>query len=145
MISAPVLDEALVGRVAALASDLDGGSRAPDAEAKLAELNRLAGTALTMRDLQGIYGAMSHDDWARELLSRAQAELAGPPTREEAIEMVRRVMTGAGPGELAFYLRVLQRHVDEKISDAIFWPGKRKRTAEQIVERAWLRRGRGAP
>ena len=68
----PVLDEALVARLAKLADQLDGN---PD-EDKRAEFNRLAGTDIPSQEFQGIYGGDDHTDYVRRVLYRQQIEPA---------------------------------------------------------------------
>lgn len=60
----PVLDDAEVARLAALASYLDGAPPERSADA-LAEFNRLAGTDLPWQEFQSIHGAEDHADWVR--------------------------------------------------------------------------------
>ena len=129
----PALDEAKVERLAELVDKLDGGMNDPDAESWLSELNREAATTLTMRELQGIYGAMEAREWVAILLLRPMAETCPAPTREEAIEIVTLIPT-LPPGPLEFYLHLLEVHLHPKVSDAIFWPKKADATPEEIVD-----------
>ena len=76
----PVLDEALVTRLARLADRLDGAAEgARDDE--LAEFNRLAGTALPLHEFQDVYKAVDPEDFVRDVLYRRSlkpvADLSG--------------------------------------------------------------------
>lgn len=63
----PVLDEALVDRLAELAARLDG-AQPGQWEDDLAEFNQLAGTTIPFEEFQGIYGGEDHDDYVRRVL-----------------------------------------------------------------------------
>lgn len=88
----PVLDDAEVARLAALAAHLDGAPPERSAGA-LAEFNRLAGTVLPWQEFQGIHGAEDHADWVRRVLYRERIEPAADVTRAELVEVVRRAMS----------------------------------------------------
>src|SRR5262245_38052031 len=84
----PVLDEALVARLAELAAGLDGAwpGRWED---DLAEFNRLAGTSIPFEELQGIYGGEDHEYYVRRVLFYRLIKPAADVTRAE---IVRRAM-----------------------------------------------------
>ena len=84
----PLLDEELVARLAELAALLDGD---PD-EAKRAEFNRLAGTNISMREFQGIYGGENHEEYVRRVLYHRLITPFPGVTRAELAEVVRRAM-----------------------------------------------------
>lgn len=117
----PVLDEELVARLAKLATRLDGYQD----DDELAEFNRLAGTDLPMEEFQGIYGAMDHNDWVRDVLTRQQLRPAVGVTREELAEVVRRAMptTEEYFDECDLYQAVFDANVSlEGASNLIFYP-----------------------
>jgi hypothetical protein len=138
----PKLDEAKVARLGKLAAQLDGGADGPWEE-WLDKFNRLAGTDLQFKNFQKIYGAMEHDEWVRDILCRPYAKKLDGVTREEWLEVIRRVMNAAGEEhEQSFWLTLLEENLDPHISDLIFWPGEyfgdgddsRELSPEQILE-----------
>jgi hypothetical protein len=137
----PVLDEAKVARLAALAGRLDG-ARPGQWEDDLAEFNQLAGTAIPFDEFQGISGGQSHRDWVRQVLYRQAVAPVPDLSREEMAEIVSRVK---GPGaDRDFYLGLFGvncRHSSG--TDLIFWPDLvpelpqgREPTAKEIAELA---------
>ena len=144
-LEAPTFDTALVARLGALASRLDGGMRNPEAASWVAEFNREASTDFKLAVFQGVYGAMRHEAWVRTVLARPLAESTPVPTDAEMIEIVRRVMAAEGDeGARAFWLRVLETHLHPRASDLLYWPGeffgdgddRRKMTPEEVVTAA---------
>jgi hypothetical protein len=117
----PVLDEAKISRLARIAAILDGA--APGQDEELEEFNRLAGTALTMADFQGIYGAEEHDTWVRRLLYCASIKPASGVTRAELEEVVRRAMPQSGHPEYEAYMAIFDVNVAlPRASNLIFYP-----------------------
>lgn len=116
----PVLDEALVARLAKLADQLDG---TPD-EDKRAEFNRLAGTDIPMSEFQGIYGAEDHDNYVRRVLYVQQIKPAVGVTRAELAEVVRRAMPqNEFFGQNEAYMAVFDANVPRaRASNLIFYP-----------------------
>lgn len=116
----PVLDEALVARLARLASHLDGD---PD-EGKQAEFNQLAGTDISMQELQGIYGGEDHEDYVRRVLYHRLIKPATGVTRAELAEVVRRAMPqNEFFGRHEAYMAVFDANVPlEAASNLIFYP-----------------------
>src|SRR5438105_4438338 len=120
----PVLDEARVARLAELADRIDG---APESacDDDLAAFNAEAGTALAWLDFQGIYGGQDHDTWVRQVLAEPFEKRIPDITREELLELIRRVRENDGElHKIAFWLRLLEVNLDPRISDLIFWPGE---------------------
>ncbi|MCA9028373.1 MAG: hypothetical protein KDA86_24390 [Planctomycetaceae bacterium] len=87
----PKLDDELVARLAELADTIDG-ARPGEWEKELEEFNRLAGTSIPFL-FQGIYGGESHDEWVRRVLLYESTKLTADVTREELIEIVRRIIS----------------------------------------------------
>lgn len=124
----PVLDEAKVRFLAALASKLDGapsqGMNSGGWEGELAEFNRVAETDLLIDDFQGIYKAEEHDRWVRRTLVRKAVRPITDVTREELVEVVRR----ATPNECNLhdheaYMAVFEANVPlQGASNLIFYP-----------------------
>jgi hypothetical protein len=141
----PPLDEEKVQRLARIAGRLDGSLREHSDE-DLALFNREAGTSLEWLEFQGIYGACEHDVWVREVLARPFERPIPDITREELLELIRRICNGEGEEhETSFYFELLAANVpDPRISDLIYWPGEyfgdgdnqRELTPEQILDTA---------
>jgi hypothetical protein len=146
----PVLDEARVRRLAQLASRLDGARLGPWEE-DLAEFNRVAGTALAIRDFQGIYGAEEHENWVRRVLVWQAVRPVADIVRAELIEVVRRAMPQSGYEDREAYMAIFEANVPmPRASNLIFYPsdydartntwdggrsiGQYDPTPEQIVE-----------
>lgn len=140
----PRLDETQVQRLAVLADHLDGhGGSVSEHEELVDRFNRDAGTGLAFRDFQGIYGGTDHETWVRSILSLPAARRVPDVTREELVEVVRRITGGgAAEHEITFWLELLKANVpDPNVSDLIFWPNLyfqdesvRELTPEQVVE-----------
>lgn len=144
----PQLDEFKVKRLAELAARIDG-ARPGEWEDELAEFNQLAGTSLEFHEFQGISGGTEHETWVRNTLSipYAQSNLSLLPP--EMLEIISRLCSGAGEEhEQFFWLKVLETHLDPRISDLIYWPGEyfgdgdnsRQLTPQDILEIALKRR-----
>ena len=139
----PVLDEAKVARLAELADQLDG-ARAGEWETNLAEFNRLAGTILALIDFKDIYSGQRHSTWVRKVLAGSFLRRLPDVTRDELVEMTRRVMECRGEEhEIHFWLKMLELNLpDPRVSDLIFWPGEyfgdgdnsRELTPEEVVD-----------
>jgi hypothetical protein len=138
----PVLDAARVARLAELAARLDG-ARPGQWEDDLAEFNRLAGSATSIEELQGIYGAEDHEDWVRRLLYN-QSLIPTELSPDEMVEIVSRAMPQNGNPDYDFYLEVFLVNCRHPAgSDLIFWPNlvpelpqDREPTAEEIADLA---------
>ncbi len=140
----PTLDDARVQRLAELASKIDG-ARPGEWEDELVEFNRLADTSLDFAVFQGFSGGMEHDTWVRTVLSEP---FTGKPlelSRDEMLEIITRLCTAAGEEhELVFWIKLLERNLDPRISDLIYWPGEyfgdgnnsRRMSPEEILETA---------
>jgi hypothetical protein len=140
----PRLDSERVERLAELAAELDGfvGS-GEDRQALVDDFNRGAGTEFVFRDFQGIYGGTDHETWVRTVLSSPAAQPIPHVTREELVEVTRRIANVEGEEhEVNFWLQLLKANVpDPAVSDLIFWPNLyfndeevRELTPEQIVD-----------
>jgi len=145
----PLLDEALVARLAWLADSLDGSRDDAQSALWLDEFNRRANTQLDRFEFQGIYGGMNHSEWVKEVLSRVHQKLVPDISRHELIEIVRRISVGEGAeSDTHFYLGLLRANLPGvQISDLIFYPERffndknylhRKMTPEEIVDAALL-------
>ena len=138
----PVLDEALVARLAELANHLDG-ARPGEWEDDLAEFNRLAGTSIPFEEFQGIYGAENHEDYVRRVMFRRLLVQDPALTQSEMTEIVKRVMECATDRD--FYLELFLvncKHPSK--SDLIYWPNLvpelpqgREPTAEEVADLAF--------
>jgi hypothetical protein len=145
----PKLDEAVVARLAALASRLDGISGAYESE--LAEFNALAGTALSIGEFQGIYGVEDHEDWVRGILY-SRLLMQTTLTREEMKEIVSRTRPSPENPDWKFYLKLFFvncRHPSG--SDLLFWPQLvpelpkgREPTVDEIADLALIGGARSA-
>ena len=140
----PVLDEALVARLAELASNMDGA--APGTwDDDLAEFNRLAGTAIPFEEFQGVYGGCDHEEYVRRILYRRHLAPNPVLTVEEMAEVASRVM--ACGDDQDFYLELFVVNCRHPAgTDLIYWPDQvpefpveREPTAKEIAELA-LRR-----
>jgi hypothetical protein len=119
----PVLDESRVARLTKLAQEIDCGH--PELTlSQLAQFNREAMTELEFIDFQGIYGGQDHDTWVRKILATPYEQRVADITRQELIELARRVMEGDGADhDVEFWLSMLEINIpNERISDLIFWP-----------------------
>ena len=106
----PALDEAKLRHLAELVSRLDGaypGLWVDD----LVEFNRVAGTAFTIEDFQGIYGAEDHETWVRRLLVRDTVRPAPDVTRAQLAEIIRRAMPQCGYPDFQAYMAVFDANV----------------------------------
>jgi hypothetical protein len=119
----PVLDEALVARLAELADKIDG-ARPGEWEAELAEFNRLAGTNIPFDHFQGIYGGDGHDVWVRRVLYHELIKPALDVTRAELVEIVRRCLPQNGYwDEHDAYMAVFDANVPrESASNLLCYP-----------------------
>ena len=147
----PALDPKKVRRLAKLAAGIDGS--APGLwEQALAEFNREAGTDLAFIDFQGIYGGQDHETWVRQVLARPFQIRLPDITRDELVELCRRVMECDGEEhEIAFWLKMLELNLpDPQVSDLLSWPGEyfgdgnntRELSPEQVVDLAQSRQPR---
>lgn len=139
----PVLDEPLVTRLTMLAEEIDCGHE-EQAQSQVAAFNREAMTALEFIDFQGIYGGQSHDTWVRKVLATPYERRVADVTKQELVELARRVMEGVGADhEVEFWLSMLAINIpNERISDLIFWPDEyfdeadypQRLSPEQVIE-----------
>jgi hypothetical protein len=121
----PVLDEWLVARLTKIAEEIDCGH--PEKSlVQLAVFNKEAMTEFEFIDFQGIYGSQSHDVWVRKVLAKPYERRLKKVTKQELIEMARRVMEGDGPDHaIEFWLSMLEINIpNNRVSDLIFWPGE---------------------
>ncbi|MBD9606480.1 hypothetical protein [Pseudomonas sp. PDM08] len=142
----PVLDESLVSRLTKLAEEIDCG-QPEQTQSQLTEFNREAMTALEFIDFQGIYGGQTHDTWVRKVLAKPYERRVADVTKQELVELVRRVMEGDGADhEVEFWLSMLEINIpNERISDLIFWPDEyfddvnysQELSPEQVIEIAF--------
>jgi hypothetical protein len=149
----PPLDEARVARLARLAARIDG-AHPGQWEEDLEEFNRGAGTNLAFADFQGVYGGQDHDTWVRSVLAEPFQKPIADITRDEFLELIRRVSAALGKEhEIAFWLGLLEANLPgRRISDLIFWPGdyfgdgdnSRELTPEQILDIAQAAPGNAA-
>ncbi|NUT84251.1 hypothetical protein [Pseudomonas brassicacearum] len=139
----PVLDELLVARLKILAEEIDCGH--PEKSlAHLAAFNKEAMTEFEFIDFQGIYGGQSHDAWVRKILAKPYERCLGDVTKQELIELARRVMESDGPdSSIEFWLGMLEINIpNDRVSNLIFWPGEyfnnvsysEELTPEQVIE-----------
>ena len=120
----PSLDAAKVDRLAELASQLDGAGPG-QCDDELREVNEFARTNIPLAEFQGIYGGMEHDSWVRNVLCEPFVTATPAPTDEEALELITRLTSAGGEEwEQFFWIRVLEHHLDPRISDLINWPGE---------------------
>jgi hypothetical protein len=116
----PVLDEALVGRLAELAARIDG-ARPGQWEEQLAEFNGLAKTAIPFTEFQGIYGGEDQENWVRRIMYQRSLRPDPALSRAEMAEIVSRVMAGGKDNE--FFLELFLVNCNHPSgSDLIFWP-----------------------
>ena len=152
----PKLDKATVRRLAKWAAAIDG-ARPGQWEDDLSAFNAEANTRFKFEDFQGIAGGQDHATWVKSVLAEASLRPLPDITREELVELVRRVGSAEyKEHETDFWLRVLEVNLpDAPISDLIFWPdealgadaGSDELSPEQIVELAvtrWPSDGRTA-
>jgi hypothetical protein len=106
----PALDEAKVRYLAELASRLDGAY--PGLwEDNLAEFNRVAGTAFSIEDFQGVYGAEEHEDWVRRVLVRNTVRPVLDVTLAELAEIIRRAMVQGSYSDNEAYMAIFDANV----------------------------------
>ncbi|WP_339478465.1 hypothetical protein [Pseudomonas fluorescens] len=139
----PKLDRALVARLTMLAEEIDCGHH-EQTQSQVAAFNREAMTALEFIDFQGIYGGQSHDTWVRKVLATPYERRVADVTKQELVELARRVMEGVGADhEVEFWLSMLAINIpNERISDLIFWPDEyfdeaeypQRLSPEQVIE-----------
>ena len=137
----PVLDDALVARLAELAAHLDG-ARSGEWERDLAEFNRLAGTAIPFEEFHDIYEGQDHADYVRRVLFQRHLTRDLALTRSEMTEIVARVM--ACDGDRDFYLELFRINCNHPSgTDLIYWPNlvpelpqDREPTTEEIADLA---------
>ncbi|MDA7932925.1 hypothetical protein N9B53_03805 [Mariniblastus sp.] len=140
----PALDETKIARLTELAMELDGAG-AGQCDVELREFNESAGLLIPISEFQGISGGMSHESWVRSVLCEPFVASTPMPTSEEALVLITRLMSADGEEwELTFWIDVLEKHLDPRISDLIYWPGEyfgdgnnnRELSPEDILETA---------
>ena len=120
----PSLDAAKVDRLVELASLLDG-SGPGQCDDELREFNKCACTVIPLAEFQGIYGGMEYDSWVRNVLCEPFVTATPALTDDEALELIARLTSAGGEEwEQFFWMRVLEHHLDPRISDLIHWPGE---------------------
>lgn len=137
----PVLDEALVARLARLAERLDGAAEG-QRDDELAEFNRLAGTDLPLREFQDIYKAVSPEEFVRDVLYRQALRPVPDLSRAEMVEIVSRLQ--AGGDEHDFYYGLFELHCKHPAGGGLVYspdgvpglPRGREPSAEEIADYA---------
>ncbi|RYF06757.1 MAG: hypothetical protein EOO31_08905 [Comamonadaceae bacterium] len=115
----PLLDEQLVTRLAEIADAINGNP----SEVLRIEFNRLAGTDLSMRVFQGVYGSENHANFVRRVLRRQLTKPVHDVSREELVEVVRRAMKPDRTEVQEAYMAVLDINVPRPhASSLIFYP-----------------------
>src|SRR5262249_33621532 len=119
------LDEARVSRLGQLAGWIDG-ARPGQWEDWLAEFNREAGTSLDWIDFQGVYGGMEHEEFVRNILVEQTIKPIPDITRNEYLEVIRRLLHGHGAEhEEYFWMKLLEVNLQDPMISALFyWPGE---------------------
>ncbi|MEG0558099.1 MAG: hypothetical protein RR574_16785 [Comamonas sp.] len=145
----PALDESLVARLAKFAEEIDCG-HPEQTRNQVAAFNQQAMTELEFVDFQGIYGGQSHDTWVRKVLASPYERRVENITKQELIEMARRVMAHDGDEHaVEFWLSMREINIpNDRISDLIFWPDEyfddanyaQHLSPEQIIEIALVDR-----
>ena len=122
----PALDEARVRHLAELASRLDSPLDGADPglwEDDVAEFNRVAETAFSIEDFQGIYGAEEHEDWVRRVLIRNTVRPVPDVTRAELAEIIRRAMPQSSDPDYEAYMAIFDANVPlPGASNLTFYP-----------------------
>ncbi len=139
----PQLDESLIQRLAALASEIDGCHESL-ADELVQEFNSLAGTDIPYSEFQGIYGAEEHEDYVRRVLTAKLTTADSTIGREELTKMFARITANPSDGAyLAFVFSTIEKTFgDTQVSDLVFWPGyyfgdgenSRELTPEQMAD-----------
>lgn len=139
----PALDESLVTRLTKLSEQIDCG-HAEQTQNQVAAFNREAMTEFEFIDFQGIYGGQTHDTWVRKVLAKPYEKRLTDVTKDELIELARRVKECGGPEHaVEFWLNMLAINIpNERVSDLIFWPSEyfndvsysQALSPEQVVE-----------
>ena len=111
----PELDEAKVTRLATIAAWLDGCREdLEDCQGLLATFNHEANVAYELSYFQGIYGAMDHTTFVREVLSQPAITTIADITYDELLELVTRVCGAEGAEhEQSFWLHLLQANLPD--------------------------------
>jgi hypothetical protein len=119
----PSLDESLVQRLAALASEIDGCHESV-ANELVQEFNSLAGTEVTYNEFQGIYGGEEHEDYVRRVLIRQLATAVPTLGRDQLTEMLTRVTENpSDEAYLEFVFSTIEKTFGvAQVSDLVFWP-----------------------
>lgn len=120
----PQLDQSVVQRLAALASEIDG-CQEPRADELVQEFNSLAGTDIPYSEFQGIYGAEDHEDFVRRVLTAKLTNANSTIGHAELTQMFARI--SANPSDdayLSFVFSTIEKTFDDaQVSDLVFWPG----------------------
>ncbi|MGL6072523.1 MAG: hypothetical protein ACRC8S_00045 [Fimbriiglobus sp.] len=137
----PILDSALVVRLAVLADGIDGA--APGMwESDLAEFTRLSGVTIPFEHFQGVCAGDGPENFVRRILFRKHLETPPFVSMEEFVEIVSWIMR-CGPDH-DFYLELFLAHCKHPAgTDLIMWPDlvpelpqDRLPSAEEIAELA---------
>ncbi len=128
----PEVDEAQVAQLAQIATEvvnrMDAGL---DYSELIERFNALAARPYAAGDFDGAAGSMSMDEFARQALTPEPPYLPNI-SREEYLELIRRVMNGEG--EYVFWLALLRLNLScPPLSDYIFYDDL---TPKQILEKA---------
>lgn len=139
----PLLDESLVQRLTALASEIDGSHESLAVEL-VREFNLLAGTNISYTEFQGIYGGEEHERYVRRVLTAQLITTDSSIDRDELTEMFKRITENPlDDAYLEFVFSKIDKTLgDAQISDLVFWPGNyfgdgdnsRELTPEQMAD-----------
>jgi hypothetical protein len=102
----------------------------------IAAFNAMTGHDYVALDFAEFDGSRSLEEFAREAARPARPRVADI-TRDELVEIVRRLLTAAP--ESAYYRRLLEANVSHpRVSDLVFYPSDdlQGASAEQIVDEA---------
>lgn len=118
----PKLDEALIARLADLASKIDG-ARPGEYDEWLKEFNELSQENIPFENFQGIYGGEDHADWVRRVINARLIKPVPDVSRGELIEIVRRAMLQNGYPDYEVYMAIFDANVPRAhASNLIFYP-----------------------
>ncbi len=142
------VDPAMLRELGEIASELDGAREDERSQSLLERFRTLSGLSIPLREFQGIYGGMEHQEWVQERIATSRLSSSLTLSDEDALELIRRQLNAEGSeAEMGLALAALARAVHPKISDLIFWPDvwfgaaydesiHREMTPEQILREA---------
>ena len=116
----PRVNPGVFARLAKLAEQLDG-ARPEQGEDELAEFNRVAGTAMSLADFQGIHTCENAEDFVRRVLFRRDLAPDASISLAKMTEIVTRVMNCAADHDFFLELFLVNcKHPSG--TDLIYWP-----------------------